>query len=168
MQSAITDSGGEASMSMSRLHICTAAFVSVSILAPPISAQAPVPNTEALVASINNVRVLSFETDAPVREVRAVVDGEVVDTYLWHDAYNGIDVAVIRGSRDQVRVEVQVGNVGGILNFTFPRNIRANVAEPESYGPGRRLTLGDWVELFSVRQVMNGRDVLTTMRIEVR
>jgi hypothetical protein len=149
------------------LTVCLAVYASFSILIQLGHAQPAVVNTESLVARINNVRVLAFETDRPVREVQAMVDGKVVGTNRWNGISKEIKVAIIRGT-DDVRVEMQVGNVGGILNFHFPMNIRANVAEPESYGPGRQLKLDDWVELFSVEQVMNGHDVLANLRIEVR
>ena len=155
-------------MSANRLRICMTVYAIVSILIQLGHAQSAPVNTESLVARINNVRVLVFDTDRPVREVRAVVDGKVVGTNRWNGTSREIKVAVIRGAGDDVRVQMQVGNVGGILSFRFPMNIRANVAEPESYGPGRQLTLGDWVELFSVKQVMNSKNVLTTLRIEVR
>jgi hypothetical protein len=124
-------------------------------------------NTESLVATINRVRVLAFDTDRPVREVRALVDGKVVGTDGWRNSSKGIKIAVIRRSGD-VLVEMQVGNEGGFLRFPFSENVRANVAEPESYGPGRKLGLADWVEVFSLKQVLSNTQVLATLQIEVR
>jgi len=148
--------------------ICVTAYASVAIFIQSGYTQSAAVNTESLVARINNVRVLAFDTDRPVREVRAVVNGKVVGTNRWNGSTsNEIKLAIIREG-DDVRVELQVDNEGGIITFHFPMNIRANVAEPESYGPGRHLKLDDWVELFSVKQVMNSKDVLATLRLEVR
>jgi hypothetical protein len=149
------------------LTICVTVYASVSIFIQSGHTQSAAVNTESLVARINKVRVLAFDTDRPVREVRAVVDGKVVGTNRWTGTSKEIKVAVIRGTND-VSVEMQVGNVGGILEFPFPMNNRANVAEPESYGPGRQLKLDDWVELFSVKQVINSQDVLAIFRLEIR
>ena len=60
--------------------ICVTAYASVAIFIQSGYTQSAAVNTESLVARINNVRVLAFDTDRPVREVRAVVNGKVVGT----------------------------------------------------------------------------------------
>ncbi len=101
------------------LTMCATVCASVFIFIQSGHTQPAAVNTEALLASINRVRVLAFDTDRPVREVRAVVNGEVVETNRWYGASSKeIKLAVIRMT-DNVRVEMQVGNEGGILNSTF-------------------------------------------------
>jgi hypothetical protein len=63
---------------------------------------------------------------------------------------------------------MQVDGIGGTMEFPFPMNFRAEVGEPESYGPGRHLVLNDWVEVFSVTQMKFFKDVVAKFQIEVR
>lgn len=124
------------------------------------------PNTDALVAKINSVVVLVFETDKPVRKVRATVDGKVVDSTGWKHNAKGIKIAVVR-SGTEIAAHLQVQNMGGLLRFMFPMPVRANVLEAKVYGPGKQLELSDWTEVYSLKQKIGG-EVIRSMTIEVK
>ena len=140
--------------------------VGVALFVRSGSAQPAPVNTEALVTKIDTVTVLNFDTDRPVRQVRALVDGKVVATNGWNNSSTGIKIAVVERATN-VSVHLQVGDEGGVLDLPFAMSTRANVAVSASYGPGRRLKLADWIEVFGVDQSMYG-EVQTSLRIEVR
>src|ERR1035437_5749225 len=54
------------------------------------------PNTNALVAIINTVTVLDFNTDRPVREARVLVNGKVIHSTGAGQTKKGLKLAVVR------------------------------------------------------------------------
>ncbi len=104
------------------------------------------PTQEALLAVVNGVTVLDFETDRPVRRARLLVNGQVVGETGAGTTAPGFKVAVIPGATNIV-VHLQVPNMGWLLQGEYPAPVRADLFEEKRYGPGKRLVLTDWTEV---------------------
>jgi len=126
------------------------------------------PNTNALVAHINSVTVLAFNTDRSVREARVLVNGTVVQsTGGGEGSGKGLKVAVVPAAKT-IAIHLQVGpSMGWLLNADYTRPILANLYEGETYGPGKDLVLSEWTEVYSRTHMLNGK-VTYQLSVEVK
>jgi hypothetical protein len=123
-------------------------------------------NAEALLAVVNGVTVLEFDTDRPVRQARLLVNGRVVDSTGAGTNAAGLKVAAIPGITN-IAVHLQVPSMGWLLHGAYPSPVRADLLEEKRYGPGKKLVLTNWTEVFGIRQTV-GTNVIYTMSVEAK
>jgi hypothetical protein len=164
--------------SLASIAVLFASFLSVTGEATSQdSASEPLPvneaaperlNTESLLARVNRVTVLRFETDMPVQEVRVVVNGKTVGSESFVGARNGIDFAIVKMGKN-ITIEMEVPNVGGrFLTAEYSQQLRAEVSETEYFGPGKRLRLAGWTRVYGITQAERDGRRLYSLSVEVR
>jgi hypothetical protein len=124
------------------------------------------PNREALLAVVNSVTVLDFDTDRPVRQARLLVNGRTVDTTGAATTGPGLKVAVVPEATNIV-IHLQVPSMGWLLHGDYPRPVRDDLFEENRYGPGKKLVLTNWTEVFGIQQRVGG-NVTYKMSVEVK
>ena len=126
-------------------------------------------NWDSLYAKINNVTVLEFSTDKPVSEIRAILDGNIIDTHVYNTSSNGLKVAVVP-TKQNIDVHLRAGDSNGLLTVSrFPQNYQAQIGDKEYYGPSKHLVLTNWTIVYGIlRWNMDSRKVLNTLSIEVK
>lgn len=160
----------ERDQAMKILAVCSVLLVSpVTILAGPTNSAIWInlPNTNALVAKINSVTVLEFNTDRPVRAARALVDGKVVGSTGGGAAGKGLMIAVVPASTN-VTIHLQAGpSMGWLLRAEYPQPVRADLREEETFGSGKDLVLGEWQEVYSITHTLQGK-VTYRLLVEIK
>jgi hypothetical protein len=116
----------------------------------------PTKNRDALIARVcGHVTVLQLDTDRPVKSVRLVIDGKVVETQGYYSTRNGFQLAVIRrNSAKEIEAffDVSGGGMGGYMKGAYRVRMEANLYENEYYGPGKNVPIPDWTTVYSLKQ----------------
>ena len=126
-------------------------------------------NWDSLYAKINNVTVLEFSTDKPVSEIRAILDGNIVNTYAYNTSSNGLKIAVVP-TKQNIEVHLRAGDSNGLLTVPrFPQNYQAEIGDKVYYGPSKHLVLTNWTIVYGIlRWNMDSRTTLSTLSIEAK
>jgi hypothetical protein len=140
---------------------------------------APKANRDALIADVcRHVKVMRFNTDRPVHDVRLTIDGKEVTSDRFNSTKPGFNIAVVISPASEKRInvwyEVDIDKIGGGYNGGYLkgqyREIReANVMEAESFGAGTNLVLDGWTTVYTLRQSYIGAtNDLYAMRLEIK
>jgi hypothetical protein len=106
-------------------------------------------NRDSIVAEINSVTVLRFETDKPISHIRLFLDGEQIYKQVAQTNKTGLHLAVVP-MNDRMEIHAKVGDQNQLFSAKLPRVLRADILERESFGPGKSLELAEWTEVFSI------------------
>lgn len=133
-------------------------------------------NRDSLIAKVNRVRLLSFDTDKPVSEVRLVVDGKQVGSDSWQSGATGFKLAVIipphvnpsrPNTSREVEVHVEVPGMGGFMAGPYRDTREAQVQQREYFGRGGDLVLTGWTQVYGMTHALRAK-VLYDLKIEIR
>jgi len=106
-------------------------------------------NRDSIVAEINTVTVLRFETDKPISHIRLFLNGKQIDNGESGTSKTGLYLAVVP-MNDKMEIHAKVGDQNQLFTAELPRVLRADILERETFGPGKTLKLTEWTEVFSV------------------
>ena len=129
-----------------------------------------------LMARVNRVKVLSFNTDKPVREARLIINGKQVASDSWQSDSPGFKLAVITPpSKDprypevkqEVQVHVEVSSMGGYMAGPYRERREVNVLQQEYFGPGTNVVLNGWTKVYGLSQMMGANQVYD-LQIDIR
>lgn len=124
-------------------------------------------NRDSIVARINTVTVLKFETDKPVSELRFFFNGKQITREPVKTDKTGLYLAVVP-LFDRIDIHANVGGKNNLFTAKLPTVFRSDVEIRKSYGPGKDLKLKDWTEVFAIsRTDFAGKD-LGSLKLEVR
>jgi hypothetical protein len=147
------------------------------ILLPFVPLVAQIPghpvNRDALLAFVaGHVRVLEFNTDKPVRQLRALIDGKEAASAGWNPGSNNLKLAVVTApdGRDEVHVYAELQHEGWFMKGTIRPLVEANLSQIEYFGPGKNLVLNDWTKVYGLSMTVLGdrAHALYDLRIEVK
>jgi len=129
-------------------------------------------NREALIAQVaSHVKVMVFNSDKPVREIRVLMNGKEVASDKFQSTRSGLKLAVItppHGKRD-VEIYFEIDDMGGFEKCGFREIVEANVFQREYFGPGRNLVLKGWTQVYGLSQQYIGKtDALYDLQVEVK
>lgn len=156
------------------LWLCTALALLILVMGMHFSAIAapPVGNRAALIAEVcRHVKVMKFDTDRPVHDVRLLVDGKEVKSDMFNSTRQGIKMAVVVSPRTESEVYVwfEIDNMGGFMKGAYREIREANVVETESFGSGTNLVLAGWTTVYELRQSYIGAtNALYEMKMEIK
>ena len=132
---------------------------------------------QSLVAKINMVTVLKFESDKPISEIRLVLDGKQVGrTTKVQTNSKELYLAVVP-LNDSLDINGCSGGGNLLINADWPREYNVGIHETERYGPSKILVLNDWVEIYGITRYNAKFDiahpnepekVVRTLKIEAR
>lgn len=129
-------------------------------------------NREALTAEVGrHVKVMEFDSDKPVREVRVLMNGKEVASDNFQGTRGGLKLAVVTPPHGKQDVEIyfEVADMGGFAKCGFREIVEANVVEREYFGAGKHLVLNGWTQVYGLSQQYLGKaDALYDLRVEVR
>lgn len=155
---------------MRTLATCSVLVVSAVIaLGDPTGSATTIkqPNTSSLVAKINSVTVLEFNTDRPVTGARASVDGKVVGLTGGDATGKGLKIAVVPTSTN-VTIHFQAGpSMGWFLTAAYPQPVRGDLLERETFGSGKDLVVGQWQGVYSITHTLQGK-VAYRLLVEIK
>lgn len=124
-------------------------------------------NRDSIVAKINMITVLKFETDKPISELRFFFNGKQIERDLVKTDKTGLYLAVVP-LIDRIDLHAKVGDKNSLFTAKLPLLFRSDVFERESYGPGKRLKLKDWTEVYTISRTDFANKDLGSLRLEVK
>ncbi|QDT44908.1 hypothetical protein Pan241w_50240 [Gimesia alba] len=124
-------------------------------------------NRDSIVAKINTVTVLKFETDKPISELRFFFNGKQIQRELVKTDKTGLYLAVVPLNH-RIDLHAKVGGKNNLFTAKLPLLLRSDVIEQESYGPGKKLKLKDWTEVYTIsRSDFKGKNI-GSLKVEVK
>lgn len=124
-------------------------------------------NRDSIVAEINSVTVLRFETDKPISHIRLFLNGKQIDKQVAQTNKTGLYLAVVP-MNDKMEIHAKVGDQNQLFTAKLPRVLRANILERESFGPGKTLKLSEWTEVFSITRTDFEGEEHGSLKLEVK
>ncbi len=124
-------------------------------------------NRDSIVAEINSVTVLRFETDKPIAHIRLFLNGDQIDMQVAQTNKRGLYLAVVP-LNDRLEIHAKVGDQNQLFTAKLPRVLRADILERKSFGPGKDLTLTDWIDVYSITRTDFEGNNHGGLRLEVK
>ncbi len=125
-------------------------------------------NGEALLGEVAGaVKVLAFNTDKPVRDVRVVVDGREAALERFVSKEKGLKIGIVRHDAN-IDVYCEIEHTGRRMTVSYRVPREANLLQPEYLGPGTNVTIKGWTQIYGLSQRIGNTNVLYDLRVEIK